>query len=197
MIYLLDWKDFEPIIENKGYIKMKGFKLKANIGEIIYNKLQLAAQKNEFIHTQWLRCIGKTYELIRFARRNNYVVLHPQANEIKEKYKYNFIYEPNINKLRGIDNLNVVIDEGIKNIKELKDAGFNIITGYYTPKEENNKSFSELVIDNLKNEIESLTFKIQKVRENHDFGTYKNLILAYKEVLNLIIDMEKHGVNIN
>lgn len=172
-------------------------KLKSYIGDIIYNKLQLAAQNNEIINTQWLRGIGKTYQLIKFAKHNNYILLHPQANILKEKYKYDFIYEPKIDKIRGISNKNVVIDEGIKNIKELKDDGFNIITGYYTPKEENNKSFSELVIDNLKNEIELLTFKIQKVRENHDFGTYKNLILAYKEVLNLIIDMEKHDVNIN
>ena len=55
------------------------------------------------------------------------------------------------------------------------------------------------IIDNLKVELSSLTLKIIKTRENHDFGTYKNLILAYKEVLNLYRDLvedKKDGIEI-
>lgn len=45
--------------------------------------------------------------------------------------------------------------------------------------------------DTLYDEIKCLVPKIQKARENEEYGTYKNLILAYKEVLLLINDMYK------
>lgn len=41
------------------------------------------------------------------------------------------------------------------------------------------------VVSNLKNEIKELTFKVQKAREDENWGTYKNLILAYKEIIKL------------
>ncbi len=57
------------------------------------------------------------------------------------------------------------------------------------------------IIKNLKNELSSLTEKIKKTRENNDFGTYKNLILAYKEVLGLYRELvegnEMGTININ
>jgi len=43
-----------------------------------------------------------------------------------------------------------------------------------------------IILNTLYNEINCLIPKIAKARENEDFGTYKNLILAYKEVLLLI-----------
>lgn len=46
--------------------------------------------------------------------------------------------------------------------------------------------FNEEVYDNLKKEIRNLNPKLTKVRESGDFGTYKNLINAYSEVLKLI-----------
>lgn len=51
-------------------------------------------------------------------------------------------------------------------------------------------SFNEEIIINLKNEIKSLNGKIKNARENGDFGTYRNLIVAYKEVLKIIQDIE-------
>ncbi len=62
-----------------------------------------------------------------------------------------------------------------------------------------NKEFYEVIKDNLKNEIEELNKKINIHREKGDFGTYKNLILAYKEVLGLykeMIEGSKEGMTI-
>lgn len=41
-------------------------------------------------------------------------------------------------------------------------------------------------LDNLEKELYLLNDKIVKARENENWGTYKNLILSYKEILNLI-----------
>ena len=123
----------------------------------------------------------------------SYAVIEPMstgAEAIKEREKYEHIYS-NINTLRGCTDIrDVVIDEGVTNLQELKDAGFNIITGYYTPKKESELSFGEKVLSTLKNEIEALTPKLQQTRENREYGTYKNLINAYREVLNLIRDFK-------
>ena len=51
--------------------------------------------------------------------------------------------------------------------------------------------FQENIVKNLKKEIESLNVKIAKSRESGDFGTYRNLIIAFKEVLNLYKEMNK------
>lgn len=55
------------------------------------------------------------------------------------------------------------------------------------------------VVNNLKGEIEELTFKVKKARENENWGTYKNLILAYKEIIKLykgiILDVYESDVD--
>jgi len=51
-----------------------------------------------------------------------------------------------------------------------------------------------MIKETLENELKALEPKIQRARDNNDFGTYKNLILAYKEVLHLIGDVEKSGI---
>ncbi len=56
------------------------------------------------------------------------------------------------------------------------------------------------VMENLKNEIKELTFKVQKAREEGNWGTYKNLIIAYKEVVQLykeIVDKISEDDNIS
>lgn len=45
------------------------------------------------------------------------------------------------------------------------------------------------VIGNLKNEIAELTSKVKQARDSGNWGTYKNLILAYKEIINLYKDI--------
>lgn len=56
-------------------------------------------------------------------------------------------------------------------------------------KKDNNDLFNENIILNLKNELECLGSKIQIARSNNEFGTYKNLIMAFKEVLGLYKEM--------
>jgi hypothetical protein len=150
--------------------------------------LELGARLGVLINTHSMRGIGKTTALIEFAKKNDYLVVHLNASILSKEFNYKKIWNPNVlvsTNHQGMTNKNIVIDEGVTNLQELKDAGFNIITGFYTSITNEEKSFDETIIDNLKNELVSLTTKIQKTRENHDFGTYKNLILAYKEVLGL------------
>jgi len=53
------------------------------------------------------------------------------------------------------------------------------------------KTFEENIIDNLQNELKFLNEKLIKTRESGDFGTYKNLIQAYKEILLIYYDTKK------
>ncbi len=46
------------------------------------------------------------------------------------------------------------------------------------------------IMDNLKEELKCLTKKIKQERESENFGTYKNLILAYKEILMILKSLE-------
>jgi len=82
-----------------------------------------------------------------------------------------------------------VIDEGFSDsqIMTIKEHGFKIITGFYTcSKIKDERPFSEKVLETLVGEIEELTPKLEKLRKSEDYGTYKNLINAYKEILGLI-----------
>lgn len=195
MIYLLDGIEFKPKeIDYQG--KPKDIYADFNMSKIIYNKLKLASETNELIHTQWLRGLGKTYELVQYAKRNNLVVLEPgkmQAKEISEREQYDKIYPSDIRYLKSLNIKYVAIDEYVNNIQELRDAKITIVTGFYTPKKEDEKPFYKKVIQTLQNEIEALTPKLQQTRENRDYGTYKNLINAYREVLNLLKDFNKLG----
>lgn len=162
------------------------------------NKLQELLEKGKelgvLINTHQFRCMGKTYALIEFAKKNNYVVVMPNAITLKffkEKYNYNNIVS--ISAISTMENHNgYVLDEGI-NIQTFKKMYPNakVITGWFdsVSNKEDTRTFEQQIVDNLKKEIEFLNAKITKVRENHDFGTYKNLILAYKEVLGLYKEM--------
>jgi len=207
MLYLLDGSEFKSIEAqkshfdpNNNWISVESDKIyyaDFNLNNIIVNKLKLASQTNQLVHTQWLRGIGKTHELISFAKQHGYGVIEPSmvgAGLIKIRENYQEIYDSDINSLRRGCKPNgdlyikdIVVDEGVTNIQEIKDAGFNIITGFYTPKQEDNAlSFKEKVMKTLVDEIDALTPKLQATRENKDYGTYKNLINAYREILNLI-----------
>jgi len=188
MIYLLDGSEFQ--LKYTGGINIMQGNL--NMTEIIAKQLELASHTKELIHTQWLRGIGKTHELVKFAKENNYIVIHPRPSTIKELERYEHIYSSyqcsytikEETKIRD-----VVIDEGIsdKEIKTLKEYGFKIITGYYTASQiKDERPFSEKVLETLVSEIEELTPKLEKLRKSEDYGTYKNLINAYKEILGLI-----------
>ena len=195
MIYLLDGTGFKLELNWSG--KTKYMSADFNLSNLIADKLKLASESEELIHTQWLRGIDKTYGSIQYARRNNLAVLEPHkmtAKEIREREDYEKVYHNNVDYLRGLNIKYVVIDEGVTNIQEIKDAGITVFTGFYTPKKESELSFDDKVIKTLMNEIEALTPKLQQTRENRDYGTYKNLINAYREVLYLIQSLMKSTV---
>jgi hypothetical protein len=154
-----------------------------------------------FIATHQFRGIGKTHALIEFARKNNFIIIIPNKlvlQDLKEQYKYNNIVEPSCVSIFGKSN-GYVLDEGI-NIQTLRKMypDINVVTGWFDSfsNKENVKTFNENVTDNLKNELESLTTLVKRARENGDFGTYKNLILAYKEVLGLYKELTNEDFNI-
>jgi len=157
-------------------------------GGDLYELLELGKRLGVLINTHHMRGIGKTTTLIKFAKDNNYMAIVPNisiAQEFRKQYNYQKIFGNSISVNKGVTNKNIVLDEGVNNIKEWQDAGFNVITGFYTYNEVQ-QMFNEKVLNTLVNEIESLTPKIKTYRNNNDFGTYKNLINAYKEVLELI-----------
>jgi len=204
MIYLLDGLEFNVsnIVEFLDSYQNKitsynGF----NMQQIILDKLLEGIKTNQLIHTQWLRGIGKTHTLIALAKEADCIVLEPNvavASAIAKRENYSKVYPASIDFLRGNtlsnygyryskDNpLEVVVDEGVTNIKAIEDIGFKVVTGFYTPKKEDEISFNDKVTRTLMNEIEALTPKLELTRESKDYGTYKNLINAYREVLNLM-----------
>jgi hypothetical protein len=161
------------------------------------NKLQELLERGQtlgvLINTHQFRSIGKTYSLIEYARKNNSIVVIPNKLVLQyfiNQYHYNNIVEVSCISIMGNNN-GYVLDEGI-NIQAFKKMYPNakILTGWFDSiANKEVETFEEQVIYNLKNEIELLTSKIKITRENHDFGTYKNLILAYKEVLGLYKEM--------
>lgn len=58
-----------------------------------------------------------------------------------------------------------------------------------TNKKEKHLKFD--IMDNLKEELICLTKKIKEEREKENFGTYKNLIVAYKEILTIYKDLHR------
>ena len=167
MIYLLDGTEFKQEQELNWSGKAKYMSADFSMSNLIADKLKLASQTNELIHTQWLRCIGKTHMLIEFARMHGYLVVEPfgiGVDAIIERENYDDIYPNIISILRRDENKNIVIDEGVTNLQELRDAGFNIVTGYLTRKKEDNNPipFKEKVMKTLVDEIDALTPKLQK-----------------------------------
>ena len=189
MIYLLDEINLLTQLNSLGKIKSKIINI--DTGELILDRLEVASQTKELIHTQWLRGIGKTHGLVKFAKKYGYIIFHPNATQIieEEGYKYIYGWYEVHNAKRETDIRNVVIDEGFSDsqIMTIKEHGFKIITGFYTcSKIKDERPFSEKVLETLVGEIEELTPKLEKLRKSEDYGTYRNLINAYKEILGLI-----------
>jgi hypothetical protein len=53
------------------------------------------------------------------------------------------------------------------------------------------------ILDTLQHELLELKDKIESARNKGDFGTYKNLILAFKEVVHLIHEEEERSNTLN
>jgi len=161
-------------------------------------KLEQGAKQRKIINVSNLRNIGKTYALLKFSKYNNYICLH-NVYEYPSYGNY-IVFENYLNENNKIlqkhyqftqkqlyQNKYVIDEDCIKD--SIYKLNLNIVTGYrHQNKFENN--FSESVIETLKNEIECLIPKIKKARESNEVNTYKNLIIAFTEVLDLIKNYE-------
>ncbi|WP_339161789.1 hypothetical protein [Siminovitchia sp. FSL W7-1587] len=100
----------------------------------IYNLLEIAALKDEYIRTLINhRKIGKTSALVQFAKDNGYFVLVGStaiAKFLIREHDYKNIRTVNSIALDGIPGF--VFDEccPIDRINQLKEKGFNIVTGF-------------------------------------------------------------------
>lgn len=104
--------------------------LEANMDVMLQNRLTQGQQEGKLIDTKNFRAIGKTYNLIKFAKTHGYAVIEPHdASYFRELYRYDEIYNQG-NILRGMRNNGFVIDEGVDINRVKNELGFNIITGY-------------------------------------------------------------------
>lgn len=197
MINLLDYNDFVRRSNNIG-----GYYLKYEMDKIIQTKLKEGYVNNDLIYTQDLRGIGKTYELIKFAKEQGLNVIISHSNireEFKRKYNYANVYSERDEVLLRLYDKKCIIDEYV-DIQLLKDKGFNIVTGFTNnrfviKKEETikvdpkNTDINQLTLDILDREIIQLGQKIEKTRTNEEYNTYKNLITSFREILKVKIDV--------
>lgn len=101
----------------------------------IYNLLELAAAKREFIETELRhRKIGKTKALIEFAKDNNYTVLvgsNKIARMFMREYNYREIRTIKSKVLDGVKGF--VFDEccSKEDIEKMISSGQHIITGFF------------------------------------------------------------------
>lgn len=215
MIKLLNKYD----IIGGGFGDSKTLNLSKSVSEIIRERLDEGLKKHELIYTSDLRGIGKTYELIKFAKYNNYIVivnLSRTADNLRKEYDYKYIYSEKElqNIARGNRNRKIVIDECV-DFQRIKEEGYyEIVTGFSNVYIDDKvftqmgidedrpmnkpKSTNEAVIENLEQEIKSLNRIITITREKEEYGTYKNLIISLKEVLNLYnseINKDKNTIN--
>jgi hypothetical protein len=158
---------------------------------MIKSRLKQAENENTFLITKGVRNIGKTYALMEYARENEYYVVvstNLSARALKEKYPNNKICSQ---CLRQNKIIRAICDENV-DIDLCKKNNINVLTGYLNNYDSNKNSeinFEDDIVNVLKNELKCLNSKITKSRENEEFGIYKNLILAYKEVLTLYKEM--------
>lgn len=102
--------------------------------KLLYNKLNKGAIKRDLVDVSYLRDVGKTYTLIRFAKDNDLDVVMGVA-----EIAYNKRLECDYERIYGIDDLSglsekfVVVDEGIPSdkLKLIKENGHHLVTGYY------------------------------------------------------------------
>lgn len=93
----------------------------------------ISCDEGTLINVAGFRAIGKTHELIKFAKEWNYLVIVSNeylANCFKKEYDYEYIYSQKNNLLSGIEIKNCVVDEGVDVNRIKNELGLNIITGY-------------------------------------------------------------------
>lgn len=144
--------------------------------------LEYAMKEKQFIYTnESTRGIGKTTALVKFAKKHNFIILEPtysRVNNIKKEFNYDKILCSNsICILRGMTE-NFVFDDGVYNFKELKNVGVDILTGFFTDKNNfDNEMYSDdEVIKQLNTNKFKLLQKINKSQDNNNQSDYKMLI---------------------
>jgi hypothetical protein len=184
------------MIENiNGYFVLSN-EIPLQKGNTLQDLLELGARVGVLINTHHMRGIGKTYNLIQFAKKYGYVVVE-NNKEIVEYFKKIYDYDKifSINDPFLIAHQQVVVDE-IYNLDELKNKRVNIITGFFTDYGNKQKEFD--LLSSLQYEVRQLNTKIKQARESENWGTYKNLIQSLRAVLELMDNISnKKDIPIN
>jgi len=127
----------------------------------------------------------KTNRIISMVSINNY------NKKLERLYKHDTIIL-NEDYLTGSKN-GLISPKYIENCKDKPNwfDDFAILDNPNSILKNTDRTIEFRILDTLYNEINCLTPKIIKTRENEEYGTYKNLILSYKEVLALINEVKK------
>lgn len=199
IINLIDYTDIDNCNGNIILVR--------NFNNLVKDKLFKGFINNKLINTQGLRGIGKTYQLINFAKEHNYIVVvgtSTIALEFRKKYNYEKIYGQNDTIIRDKE---VVIDE-LVDIQKLKNEyDCKIITGYIIYQDEikyildkskNNLKETEInldlddeIIQSLKKDIKSLLSKLETSLNNSNDSNYKMLINNLRETVALKNELEQ------
>lgn len=106
-----------------------------NFTKMLKDRLKEGKEQNKLIDITGFRGIGKTRTLINFAKENGYIVIVPSvimANEYSISGYDNIYHHMDYSRLRGIRNVNCVVDEGVDIDRIKNEFRLNIITGYVT-----------------------------------------------------------------
>ena len=192
-INLLNHKDFKAKTNENGQITDVIFS--SGMGNLIYSKLKEGGENKKLVYTQDLRVIGKTYQLIKYAKSYGYNVVVATdfvANSLQKEYNYENIYRQDDIKLRTMKKL--VIDEGVtlygNSIDMIQEK--NIITGFTNMVTISVEEISlrEKAIQALKIDIDSLLNKLKVSLDNNNFSNYKMLINNLKDTIELMNTLE-------
>lgn len=167
----------------------------------IKEKLNQGLKENRLIYTQNLRCIGKTKALIEFAKENNLTVIEPCiTNFFVKEYNYKNIVSNNINIIKGMNINQVVVDEGVFNIKELETKNIKILTGFTNSKDiftynkkENSNSIKIYSDDDVISKLNLEINKLCKMLDVHtNFDQYKMIINNLRSTIEARRDIFKY-----
>lgn len=124
-------------MHSEGRIEVKNdssvFVLKLDMTNILRNKLRQGKEQNKLINVAGFRCIGKTTELINFAKKNGYAAIVSNkelAEDCVRKYEYLSIYCLSDLRPRRFTTRNCVVDEGVDIDRVKNDLELNVIAGY-------------------------------------------------------------------
>ena len=186
-INLISTKDFVTTFD-VATEEMTKFKLSDTLDKIIYSKLKEGIRDKNLIYTQDLRCIGKTTELIKFAKSNGYIVvvlLETVARKLRKEFNYDLIYNCTDKNLIGCRNL--IIDEGVLFSDIVLEE--NVRTGFSNikPIPSETISFYDDIISGLKVDADRLS---SRLKSNFNDSDYKMLINNLKTTMELIQELE-------